>query len=113
MPIKRESEMKAVGGLSVLAVLLALGALEAAAAECKVGSQQTLSGLMSEAVDGDDGHWITISVDAQPCSVSMLKGRGKVPAGCGFGEYFGKKRFTATGVVQDGAVLMVTSIRCS
>ena len=105
--------MKAVVGLSVLAVLSTLGTGEAAAAECKVGSQQTLSGLMSEAIDNGDGNWVTISVDAQPCSVSMLKGKGKVPAGCGFGEYFGKKMFTASGVVQDGAVLMVTTIRCS
>jgi hypothetical protein len=84
------------------------------AAECPVGSRQTLNGSMSEAVDSGDGNWLSMIVEnAQPCTVTMVKGKGKVPAGCGFGEYFGRKKFTATGVVSDGAVLEVTSIRCS
>lgn len=84
------------------------------AAECPVGSRQTVNGSMSEAVDSGDGNWLSMIVEnAQPCTVTMVKGKGKVPAGCGFGEYFGRKKFTATGIVSDGAVLEVTSIRCS
>ena len=70
---------------------------------------------MSAAVDSGDGNWLSRTVEnAQPCSVTMLKGKGKVPAGCGFGEYFGPKKFTAIGLVQEwgGIVLEVTSIRC-
>ena len=105
--------------ISIVLVLVGgayIGVSEAGAADCPVGSQQTLTGSMKEAVESGDGNWLSMSTEnVQPCSVEMLQGKGKVPAGCGFGEYFGNKRFTATGVVQDSIrlVLVVTSIRCS
>jgi hypothetical protein len=107
--------MTRVAIVSVLAILVSIAPEPTAAADCRVGSQQTLTGSMSEAVDSGDGQWVAMHVEnAQPCSVAMLMGKGKVPAGCGYGEYFGRKKFTATGTVQEGTgVLMVTSIRCS
>ena len=102
---------------SAWAVAAGLGATPALAADCKVGSQQTVSGVMSEAVDTGDGNWLSMRVEnAQPCSVSTVTGKGRVPTGCGFGEYFGNRKFTATGLVEDGAIgplLRVTTIRCS
>lgn len=98
---------------AALAILLGIGLSTSEAADCRAGAQQTLNGTMSEAVDTGDGQWAVRSVEnAQPCTVTMLMGKGKVPAGCGHGEDFGRKKFTATGMVQ-GGVLMVTSIRCS
>ena len=102
--------------MTAMVIWLSLGLSASEAAECRVGSQQTLTGTMSEAIDAGDGQWLARSVEgAQPCTVTMLMGKGKVPAGCGHGEYFGRKKFTATGTVQDGigVVLLVSSIRCS
>lgn len=103
--------------LALMLLATSLSAVPTLAADCKIGTQQTLTGETAEAVQLDNGEWpSSIIENAQPCSVDMLKGRGKVPADCGFGEYFGRRKCTATGQVQEaglGPVLMVTSIKCS
>ena len=87
------------------------GSQPSRAADCLAGSQQTLSGTLNQPIDDNSGGWIDIPVNVGPCNVATLRGRGKVPAGCGLG-----KRFTATGTIQAGSLgagLSVASIRCS
>jgi hypothetical protein len=80
------------------------------AADCPIGSKQTLTGTLSMVTEGGYGGWVsTLPKDVRPCSVGALRGQGGIPAGCDFG-----KRFTATGNVEDALEreLAVTSIRC-
>jgi hypothetical protein len=81
------------------------------AAECPVGSQQTLTGKLMAPVDDGAGGWTVMPLEFKGCAVFQLRGKGKIPAAC---DLF--KRFSATGTVrkQDGNVeLVVATIRCS
>jgi hypothetical protein len=102
-------------GLIVAAALgclcVAAPAGQSFAADCPVGSQQTLSGKLMAPVDDGAGGWTVMPLEFKPCAVFQLRGKGKLPASC---DLF--KRFSATGTVrkQDGSIeLVVASIRCS
>jgi hypothetical protein len=94
--------------LGILGVLLAPD--DASAAECAVGSQQTLSGMLTQPLP-NAGDWVAYGpLDVRPCEVGALRGQGRPPPTC-----FAGKQFTATGVVRGGPFveLVVNSIRCS
>ena len=102
-------------GLIVAAALgclcVAAPAERSFAADCPVGSQQTLSGTLMAPSDDGAGGWTVMPLEFKPCAVLHLRGKGKLPAGCDM-----LKRFSATGTVrkQDGFIeLVVASIRCS
>ena len=103
--------------LALMLAVVSLSAMPVLAEDCKIGAQQTLTGQMAQAVETSDGQWFSAIIEnAQPCSVDTIRGKGKAPAGCGVGEPFGMRKFTATGQVQKeglGPMLMVTTIKCS
>jgi hypothetical protein len=95
----------------ILGFLGSLFALDhACAAECPAGSQQTLSGMLTQPLP-NAGDWVAFGpLDVRPCEVHALRGKGTPPPACSSG-----KQFTATGVVRGSllAELVVDSIRCS
>lgn len=89
---------------------LPAGPERARAADCPIGSQQTLTGTLSMVIDSSAGGWVSsLPSNVRPCSVGALRGTGRIPGGCEFG-----KRFTATGSIRDAfeLELAVASIRC-
>lgn len=85
------------------------GVGSASAADCQDGSQQTLTGTMSEGRQ-DGATWTSTIKKSEPCEVFQVKGRGKVPEDCA-SDYFVAISFTASGRVKSG-VLELTNIRC-
>jgi hypothetical protein len=81
----------------------------ASAELCRVGSQVTLSKELDTGLQEKDGHWFDIGMDAKPCTVAVIRGKGKIPAQCKNAD-----KMTATGVVRklNLLVLEVTSVKC-
>jgi hypothetical protein len=81
----------------------------ASAADCQDGSQQTLTGTMSEGRQ-DEATWTSTIKKSEPCEVFQVKGRGKVPEDCP-SDYFVAINSSASGRVKSG-ILELTNIRC-
>lgn len=97
------------------AIVLALGTVLATlpvaySAECPVGERVTIRTLLNIDPYLRDNGWTIDGVDAQPCSVSRINGKGPVPANCKEGRLM-----TVTGTVQQllGPTLFADSASCS
>lgn len=77
--------------------------------KCKAGETTTIKFKIEGQPEVLGDGWAEVGSEATPCTVTLVRGKGRVPPGCTDG-----KTMEATGAVQDAGFLMmsVTSARC-
>jgi hypothetical protein len=98
-----------IAALVLLAVPFAVSAGAQEAPQCKAGETTTIKFKIEGEPEKLSDGWAEVGTQATPCTVTMVRGKGRVPSGCTDG-----KTMEATGTVQDAGffILNVTNARC-
>jgi hypothetical protein len=98
-----------IAALVLLAVPFAGSADAQETPKCKPDTTVTIKFKIDGEPEKDSGGWTEVGSSATPCTVTLVRGKGRVPPGCTDG-----KTMEATGVIQEFGVsyMNVTSARC-
>jgi hypothetical protein len=97
----------------IMLLLLAIPFVGSAGAQeppkCKAGETTTIKFKIEGQPEVLGDGWAEVGSEATPCTVTMVRGKGRVPPGCTDG-----KTMEVTGSVHDAGFLLmnVTSARC-